>query len=262
MELDLDRERLTRRVLFACLGIEAGLLVFDYMLNLWALTDIGALERLADVTRDDSLAGWFVMTQALLIAMTVWAMFLVERRRAEGSRSAAWLGPALFFSYVALDEGIQLHERIPKTVVELVENAGSSFDFFAGDPWILIYLPAYVVVGAFVLGFLWRRMTGRLSRAVLAGMLGCLALAVVLEISDGLRSTNHWNLASRIAARNSPMVEGRLGFDREYYETVQHVLSSIEETLEMLAGSMLWFVLLRHLASRSDELTIKVGGQV
>ena len=160
---------------------------------------------------------------------------------------AAWLALALFFTYMAIDDGAELHERLGTTVDALKEDSSALLDSFPSYTWQVLFLPFFGAFGLFMLVFLWKEIDTRSSRLVLVSAIGCLALAVVLDFFEGLEPDHALNVHTYIADNTNLDARTRARFDRSGYATLQHFSRSTEETLEMLANSLLWFLFLRNL---------------
>ena len=88
IDLSVDPTQVARRVFICCLLIEVGFVLLDYHVNYGRLTEVGAMRRLTNIAREDSLASWFGTTgttQTLLVALTAWVVL--------------WLSCALGFSW-------------------------------------------------------------------------------------------------------------------------------------------------------------------
>ena len=85
-----------------------------------------------NTAREDGLASWFAVTQTLLIALTLWLIYSVAKAgRKPRAIVVGWLVLALFFTYMAIDDGAQIHERLGSTFKALREASGASLDFFS-----------------------------------------------------------------------------------------------------------------------------------
>ena len=247
VELNVDAGRLARAVLVAGVLVEIALVVLDYHVNFGSAVDIGAIRRLFNIAREDGLASWLATTQTLLIALTLWLIYVsVRHRPGLHWKARAWLVLALFFSYMAVDDGAQLHERLG-TAMEDWREASGAHDLSPSYEWQVLFLPVFGLLGLFLLGFLWRELATRSSRTILVASLACIAVAVGLDFVEGLASEHPWNLYTKAADSFDldPWTMERFG--EPGYETLRHFSKSAEEFLEMLAHTLLWFLLLRHL---------------
>lgn len=255
IELQWNIERFARSSLLFCVASEAALVFLDYHVNWGRGSQVGAMRRLFNIAREDGLASWLGVTQTLLAALTLWLIYLMVRQQPASSRRAlGWLVLALFFTYMAVDDGAQLHERLGSTYRAL---RGTAPDVFPSYAWQVLFVPAFGLVGLFMLAFLWRELGANSSRSLLVIALGCLAAAVGLDFLEGLSADHRWNLLARIAewARVQSWAVGRFG--RPAYDTVRHLSVAVEEAIEMFAISLLWFLFLRQLCRVASELRIR-----
>jgi hypothetical protein len=257
-----------RRLIASCIGAELTFVLLDYHVNYGGLVDIGTIRRLTNITREDSLASWFGTTQTLLIGLTLWLIFLVIRRQTTDRwRQAGWLVLACFFSFMAVDDGALLHERAGTVLSRLhssetpdadpIGPGGRLVEAFPSYEWHIVVLPVFIVLGLFTLVFLWRELDRPGARLVVAAALACLAVAVGLDFIEGLDPEHPWNLYTwiRDAFEFGDYTEYRFGHDA--YETVRHFSKSIEEFLEMLGNTLLWYLFLRTLTVQAADSRIR-----
>ncbi len=246
--LSLDAERVARRVLLVCVLAELALFLLDYHVNYGRATNIGAIRRLFNTAREDGLASWLGTTQTLLAALTLWFTYIIARPQPKPRWwKAAWLALALFFTYMAIDDGAELHERLGTTVETLKEDSSPLLASFPSYTWQVLFLPFFGAFGLFMLVFLWKELDTRSSRLVLVSAIGCLALAVVLDFFEGLEPDHALTVHTYISENTNFDARAQARFARPGYDTLQHFSRSAEETLEMLANSLLWFLFLRNL---------------
>lgn len=248
--------------LVACgfaVGCEVFLVWADYYFNYSRGTSYGPLRRFFNIAREDGAASWFGVTQTVLIALTLVALHLGSRSRPDATRLQrwGWLVLAIFFVYVAFDDGTQFHERIGSVWGSSRERAildgeapGWAARLAASFPsynWQLLFLPMFVALGLFMFAFLWRELDSAGARAALLVSIGLLACAVALDFVEGLPRAHPWNVItawSRDAGWKAFTMEqfGRSGFD-----ALRHFAKSLEEFIEMLAQTLLWAALILRL---------------
>lgn len=258
VKLTVDSERLARRVILFCLLAEVLFVFLDYHVNYGEWTDIGAMRRLFNTAREDGLASWFATTQTLLTGLTLGFIYLsLKNRSGARGKATGWLILAIFFIYMAVDDGAQLHERVGSTVETIRSNAGSSFDFFPSYTWQLVFLPSFGALGLFMLVFLWRELQATSSRVLLLTAISFQVFAVGMDFLEGLEPTHRWNLYAIISDNYDlePWTEARFG--ESAYDTLAHFSRSIEEALEMAAISIFWFLFLRHLSVVAGDLRVR-----
>ncbi len=259
--LTVNGQRLPGRIFVFCLVIELSLVLLDAIVNYGGLTDLGPLKRLFNITREDGLATWFMVTQTFVAALVLWLIFLVHRSRGSGAGQVfAWGFLAGFFTYMAADDGAKIHERLGSVFSELHSSAGSGPPddlpgrlqaIFPSYDWQLVALPLLAGAGLFMLIFLWREFRDRKGRVLLLLAAGFMAIAAGLDFIEGLDDSHAWNVQVWI----------REVFDLSKY-TVRHFAKSLEEFLEMVAISLLLMLFVRHLIQTVDpHLVVDFYGQ-
>jgi hypothetical protein len=264
IELRIRPRRVLLTVFLTCVAIELLLVWLDYYVNYGQWTRIGALRRLVNITREDGLAGWFQPVQTLLVALTAWAIWVVDRRHSPGlARSLGWAVVATFFTYMAVDDGTKLHERVG-TAFRVMNERGRSatlgdvlLGIFPSYSWQIVFLPAFAALGAFTVIFLWRRLADRFSRLLVVAGIGCFVVAVGLDFVEGLPRRHPLNLQTWAVERLDFNRFSRRRFGRSATEAAAHFSKSIEETLEEFGTTLLWLAFLQHLMSRSGELRLR-----
>jgi hypothetical protein len=255
VELGVPARRRLRWVIGLCLAAEVGFVVLDYHVNYGRLTELVPLRQLANIAREDGLASWFGATQTLMIALTLWLIHgCVRRVPASGRRRrAGWLVLALLFTYMAVDDGAQVHERLSIALADHAEAGGTlpswlarSLDRFPSYFWQLVVLPPLAAVGAVGLVFVWRELGRPRLRVLVAAALACFAVAVALDFIEGLDEDHPWNLCARLARAVDFGDWTEYRFRRNAFDTVTHFAKSAEEYLEMLGNTLLWLALLRY----------------
>ncbi len=267
--LRLKPGRTIGRIFIVCVLIELALLVLDYHVNYRRWTDLSQIRHLFNNTREDGLASFLAVTQTVLIALTLWGIFIcVRARRGLACWSTmGWLIMAVFFTYMAADDGAAVHERIGSAFKDIQEAAaegqeattlgGRMLEFFPSYPWQVVFLPVFGAMGLFILVFLWRELGDRLGRGLLVVALSCLALAIGLDFVEGLESDHPLNLYTVIANTFDLDNFTQQRFDRPPYTALRHFSKSIEEVTEMFAMTLLWVAFLRYLTTLGLELRLR-----
>ena len=250
--IDIDGQRLPLRIFIACLIAEILFVLLDAVVNYAEFSKYGQIQRLFNITREDGLATWFMVTQTFVAGLVLWLVFLVQRSRgASRGRIAGWGFLAGFFTYMAADDGAKIHERLgsvfkvahePRASAGQDGLLGQAQALFPSYDWHLAALPLLVAAGLFMLFFLWREFHERGERLLLVTATGCMALAVGLDFIEGLDDGHAWNVQVWI----------REAYDLTKY-TVRHFAKSLEEFLEMLAISLLLMLFVRHLIALTGQ---------
>lgn len=255
--ISIDAKKLATWVLAACVLAELSFVLLDYFVNYGKATQIGAMRRMTNIAREDGLASWFGTTQTLLAGLTLWLTYLLARGRgATRFTRTGWLILAGFFSYMAVDDGAQLHERLGSTVKAMQARGGeaATASFFPSYTWQVVFLPIFVGLGLFMVVFLHRTLTERWARGVVVAAAGCMACAVGLDFVEGLDATHPLNAYTWLVHTFDLDPWAATRFGKTGFEAVRHFSKSIEEALEMFAISLLWFVFLRNLARAAGSL--------
>ncbi len=251
-----------RRVFLACVLIELGLVLADYNVTLRGLDAPSQLRSMFNIAREDSLPNWFSATQTLMAAITLWMIWFVVRARAGSSAlRRGWLIVALFFSYMAVDDGTRLHERIGSVFESLLEHAAADglLRMFPSYGWQVFFLPLFGAAGLFTVWFLVRRSPRARTRAVVLLALGMLGLAVGLDFLEGLDREHPWNPYTYLVEHTDLESDCRALFHKSAYFITRHFSKVLEEILEMLANTLLWSVFLGHLFELGAELRVRVA---
>lgn len=238
--LRVDAGRFLWAVFLGCLIVEVALVYLDLTVNWWQWSDSGAIRRLFNITREDGLASWFAVSQTLVVALLAWLLFtLICHQRTELSRRAGWLVIALFFSYMCLDDGAALHERLGTAFKDATGVQG-----LTTYAWQYLLLPFFALMGVFVLYFLWREMPRAADRLKVAAAIGCFVLAVAMDFVEGMDDGYRLLVLS-------------FGWENE---VVRHFSKSVEEFLEMVGMTVFLVTFLGHVATVAPRLEVEFLG--
>ena len=232
-----------RRLLWVfsfCLSIELSLVILDYLVNWNRWSQTGAIRRLFNITREDGLASLFAVLQTFVVALVCWCIYLIHKSPLTGLRGSplGWLSLAVFFTYLAIDDGAMVHERI-----------GTAFSSSNRDVklpsygWQVILAPAFVLAGILVFRFLWRLGAGEIRRDWLVYALACLGTAVGIDFIEG--TENGFRHVSDLTGLS--------------VKTVSHFSKSIEEFIEMLGMTFFLILFLRYLMIQTHYVTIVIA---
>jgi len=226
-------------VFSVCLLIEFALVLLDLYVNWYRWADSGAIRRMFNITREDGLASLFAVVQTLLVALVLWVIYLMARRKSGPKKQAAgWLILALFFSYMVIDDGAMVHERIGTAFKQ--SNQDVQLSSYA---WQLVLAPLFVVMGLYIAWFLWRLGNKSIRRDWLFAALCCLGLAVLLDYVEGVEE------------RYPSLVES-LSWPEK---TIAHGSKSLEEFLEMLGMSFFLLLFLNYLGHLTENTEIRIA---
>jgi len=259
--------RLARTLALAWGAVALVLLCLDWRIA-WDGTALpGQLRRFCNVAREDGLAAWVATVQAAVTAIVAWGCAVVARRAgASRLRRAGWIVTALVVSWLALDDGTQLHERLGSMLDHALRPTRRDPDATGLVAWIgrypsygwqIVVGPPLVMAAAFLLGFLTRELRSRKARAVLVGACAAVALTIAMDFVEGLDRDHPWNLYAGLAASERFDDWSHRRFETSAYETVLHAARVLEELIELAAGTALLGLLLRQLLSLAPELRVR-----
>ncbi len=260
-QLSIDTGALLRTLLMVCVSIEMLFFALDYHLNMAGGSASPAIRRLFNTAREDSLSGWFAIMQTAMIAVTIWLVWAIVRQRGSRWQTGGWAATALFFTYLAFDDGAHIHERVGTWFDEAGEASALGtwmLDMFPSYRWQIVFMPAFAFMGLFIFGFLLRELRGWRPKVVVLVAFACLATAVLMDFFEGLTPehalnpytalTNMWHLDYWTAR----------SFGENPYDTLLHFSRSLEECLEMFAMTLLWLVFLQRLTQVADGIRLRV----
>ena len=249
---NINSRRFIRIVILSWVAIELLMVWCDYYINYAEWSDISSVQALFNITREDALPAFFGEVQNILVAMTLWLIVIVTRK--SGARkftTIGWTIMAVFFSYLAIDDGSKMHERMG-TIFQ-VSNRGSEgfastmLDFFPSYTWQLIYIPILVVMGLYIVVFLARELKAWSQRLMIVGALACLTCAVGLDFIEGLDRDHPYNIYSNYTQNVNIENYTRAHFNASGFDTLVHFSKSVEETIEMFAMTLFLAVFLSYL---------------
>jgi hypothetical protein len=263
VRLDLDRDRIVWRLALVWVAIELGLLVLDYHVNFGGVHIAGSIRRLANLAREDSLANLLAVLQVFLLALTVWGVWLTERRAGASKwQRRGWAVVAFLFTWMTIDDGARVHERFgtaSKRVMEAWMDArGEEFvDFFPSYAWQVVFLPFFAALGLFTLWFLWKELKPKHSRTMVMVGIACFVTAVGMDFFEGLDSGHRANPYAWLADRLDIEEWTKWRFHASTYATLRHFSKDIEEVIEMFGTTLIWLAVLRHWLGSASEMRIR-----
>ncbi len=237
--MEIPEQKIIRMLLLSAIAVEIILVLLDAFVNYGKFTDIGAIRRMCNIAREDGMATWFASTQTLLAGLTALMVYIFSKHL--GKPAIGWLVTALFFMYMAFDDGAQIHERVG-TAFEVIAKRGDGgmlgtlLNISPSYPWQLVFVPVFGAIGLYMTYFLWKELSLSSSRVLMFLALASMGFAVGLDFIEGLDKEHPWNIYT---------------FIRDYFETrsytVWHFAKVLEEFLEMLSISFFWVVFTKHL---------------
>ena len=234
----VDTGRFLWMVFLSRFIIELSLVYLDLTINWLRWSEYGPIRRLFNTTREDGLASWFAVTQTVFVALTAWVLWAINRKQVLSyPRQIGWFIVALFFTYMAIDDGAVVHERLGSA---FKASEGGQVNFMS-YPWQLLLAPVFAAMGLFLVVFLRREMPRSSDRVRIMGAITCFAVAMYMDFIEGMDG----------------------GYDRliEIFdwsdETIRHFAKSIEEFIEMLGMTLFLITFLGQIAHRTKEIAIR-----
>ena len=170
--------------------------------------------------------------QTLLVAGVVWLIYLHERRgHPPRWVRRGWLVVALLFTYLAIDDGAAIHERVGTAVDDW--DGGALAALFPSYTWQPVFLPIFGSLALVMLTVVWHELRWTLFVLFAAGM-AMYVLAVGLDFAEGL--------------------EGVLVDDARHFQKV------LEEFAEMLGTALLFGAFAGHLTAIASRLEFRLPG--
>jgi hypothetical protein len=261
-------------LLLVCAALELTFALLDCFVNYAHGSETSQIRRMLNITREDSIASWFSITQTFMVALTIWATWLVVRRvrpRPALWRRLGWLALAMFFTYMAMDDGAEIHERLGsaykeakqaqyRTEVAAATRAGQPpppKEEFRSYGWQIIYVPIFGVAGIGIVALLWCELRTLRARLLVVAAVGAMAFAVGVDYIEGMDEDDPLNVYARISERYDFSDFTRKHFDVSEMTALIHFSKSFEETLEAFAMTLLWLVFLANLMDRAPNLRLE-----
>ncbi|WP_420456607.1 hypothetical protein [Rubrivirga sp.] len=245
----------------ALVGLMVGAAVLTVFFDVWlhlggglASADLAAL---FDATSERGLGSWLSVTQTVLVALTLWGVVAVVRQSGGARRRVlGWAVLAVFFSYLAFDDGTRLHERVGSAFGASGASETGLGAAFPSYYWQLVFGPVFAGVGLFMAAFLWRELRTARLRGLVGVAFGLMAVAVGLDFVDGLGDGHPWDLYGRLGARPDLASASEVVFGMSGPDAVVHLSRAVEESVEMAAMTLLWAVFLTHLGALAGGVRV------
>ena len=190
VRVTVNANKMILLVFFGWLALELFFVTIDTVINYNKGSNISQFRRMANLAREDGLATWFSSMQLLLVGMVATANGWRVRLDGGKWRVVAWALVALFFCYMAFDDGAKIHERVATGVKKWLDRGQEDgvpiFNSFPSYAWQVIFGPLFVGMGIFMAGFFWKELRTMKMRFAVLCALGCWAVAVGLDFIEGL----------------------------------------------------------------------------
>lgn len=231
------------------------LVLADIFLNHYELIDSIPLRRLVNITRDDGLANWFSSIQLLFVSVVLWMVLfvlvyskpnlIIKKREKIG-----WSLSALFFSYLAVDDGSKMHERVGTAFSNSIEARhaynpsfiSNLFDVFPSYGWQFVFIPFFGLIAIFMLLFFIKNL--KTKTQIIFILLGffCYGSSVIIDFAEGMDVKVYNSIISFL--------------NTDLY-SVEHFSRVIEETFEMVGNTFFMLAFTIQLINLSNYFKIK-----
>ncbi len=231
-----DPKRFTKTLFLALLAGEILFVIFDIVFNYNAIIPAGSIQRLFNMGREDSLPSWLAGVQTVCVGLVLWLIYAKNRAR-------AWAVIATFFTYLGIDDGAKIHERIGTAVKDLAVRrlpASSEAVLETSYTWQFIFGPLFISMGIFILWFMWRELREPALRWIVFAALTCYGLAVGVDFIEGMPGAY-------------PMIAEHFQLAPKF---VSHFGRVFEEFLELLGSSLFLVAFLRHFMHISPKTVV------
>jgi len=223
------------RVLFWIMGIIVTIHIVTLVL-MWGFghDNVHGLVHQFDVDGEDNIPAYFSF--ALLFAGAVLLAVIARRQPAEmRPRRIYWAGLSLIFTYLSLDEGFEIHERVGNLTARWL--GAHQLQLYS---WLIPYAIAMVVFLALYARFLFQLPPADQKRIVLAGFVYVMGAVVFEALGAWFVDVYH--------------TEHAWLYDIE---------SAIEETLEMTGSILFIYALMKyieaHISSRTPAKRVQTA---
>ncbi len=194
-------------------------------------TQLGLL-RLFDLDGENNIPTWYA-SSALLLCAVLLAGIGLYKMRASDRYASHWLGLAIIFLYLSVDEAASIHEKTGGPL-----KAMFNLDGYLSFAWVIPYGTLVVIIGLAYLRFLASLPRGTRYQFILAG---------TLYIGGGLGVETVGANEYSLNGRNTMM----------YWN-----LYTLEESLEMFGIVVFIYSLLSYMSLSIKEVTFKIGETV
>lgn len=260
-ELKINKKLLLRGLILLWAIIILFLGLADVFINHYEWIDSRAIQRLVNITLDDGLPNWFSSVQLLAISVVLWMILFcllyskpnLIRKKAE---KFGWGLSALFFTYLAVDDGSKMHERIGSAFRNSFEarNAynpsfiSNLFEAFPSYGWLMVFVPVFGFIAAFMLFFLFNNLKSKRQFILVFLGFSFYAAAVVIDFFEGMEEQGIYDGII-------------LFFDTDLYG-FGHFTRLIEEVFEMVGNTFFMVAFTNHLISLSENWNIQLVDSV
>lgn len=257
MQWNCDVLKLKSRIILILITffvlIEINLVLLDFVFNHLKLIDFKPIRQLFNMELEGSLANWVSSIVYLSVGISLWLVtFQSKYILKQKFKSIIWSLIALFFTYLSVDDGASIHERVGTTLKLFYDKYEWNpkhkllhyvINEFPSYYWQVIFIPILAISSIFILLFLWKELKSFKIFLFVGFAFFIMAFAQALDYLEGIRYTY-------------PLIENNFNFNPK---TIRHYSKVFEEFLEMFGMTILMSVFTNHFLSgiSSLQLTLK-----
>lgn len=252
IDLSINSQRVTRVLFFSLLIFEIILVLADAFLNHYRYGEFRSIRTFFNMAREDSFSNWFSSIQALFTGLILWIIVFFHYKTKK-LRVSRWGIIALFFTYIAIDDGCKVHERLGTVFKEFIKNNPSTFSFlkeniidiFPSYLWHIVLGPFFIGMGIYMLWFLYQELKDKKLLKLLLAAIFCYALAVLLDFTEGIEGFHS-------------VVSSVIGSSKKF---ASHFSLVFEEFLELLGTSFFLVLFTRYLFQSYPQVSLNFSRQ-
>jgi hypothetical protein len=240
---------LPKKLFWSLWFVCCGLVVCDSVLTFHDVTGYYVFNRVFDMTREESIPNWYASILLFCIALTCVLTYAIQRLRVERQVAAPWLFFGAFFTFLSMDDGAKIHERLGSFFRELAEEGDGMFTTFqplleaaSTYSWQIFVLPVFLFCAFFMLLWGFNNISvGETHRWIILGGF-FIATALGLDYFEGLVDNEVIELEGRALSVNA----------------IEHYQRVLEEFLEMTGFICILRGLCVHLLSLESQISLSV----
>jgi len=227
--------------------IEVLLLGLDIVLNYGLLIESSSIRNIFNIAREQSLGSWFSILLTAFSGTVLLLLFILHSDQTSSWQAKGWAILSAFFFYLSADDAAKIHERVGGKIAKIIESNQTSsdaiaqwHDYFPSYAWQWLFGPVFIIMGLYILFFIWKQLPTKHLKAALFSAFICWGAAVCIDFIEGQEFlfkflSNYW--------------------DVKLY-TVSHPFLVLEEFLEMLGATLFLIVFISCLLMKLSRYRV------
>ena len=251
ISITIKSETLPQRMSWYLWLVCCFLVLCDFVFTFRDITDYYVFYRIFDMTKEESIPNWYASILLFCIGLTSLLIYIIQRAQGvSGSESSPWLLCSGFFTFLSMDDGAKIHERLGSFFRDLTEDGDGIFWIFqdlletaSTYSWQVFVLPVFLFIAFFMVFWGYQNVKNVKTQGwVLFGGL-CIGAALGADYFEGLVDNDVVSLEGRSLS----------------VDTIEHYQRVIEEFLEMSGFVAILRGLWIYLLSLINTLQITVS---